>query len=289
MSFAIITDSAANLTNELIDKHEIGIVSLEFLVEAKPYRSYIKGEKNDLKKFYDMMRNKEHITTSAVNQQTWMDGIEPALKSGKDALVIAFSSGLSVTAQQAKMACEALSEKYPERKIFCVDSLCAAMGQGMYVMYAVQKRAEGLTIEQTAAWLEENKLKMAHWFTVETLTYLKRGGRVSGATAVIGNLMSIKPVMHVDNEGKLIAVHKVRGRKASLDALVERMQSTAIEPEKQVIYISHGDCIEDAEYVAEQCREKMHVKDVIINVLDPVIGAHAGPGTMALFFVGTER
>lgn len=289
MSFAIITDSAANLTNQLIDKNEIGIVSLEFLVEAKPYRSYIKGEKNDLKQFYDMMRSKEHITTSAVNQQTWMDGIEPALKAGKDALVIAFSSGLSVTAQQAKMACEALQEKYPERKVRCVDSLCAAMGQGMFVMYAVQKRDEGMDVDETAKWLEENKLKMAHWFTVETLTYLKRGGRVSGATAVIGNLMSIKPVMHVDDAGKLIAVHKVRGRKASLDALVEHMQQTAIEPEKQVIYISHGDCIEDAEYVAQQCREKMHVKDVIINILDPVIGAHAGPGTMALFFMATER
>ena len=289
MSFAIITDSAANLTNELIDRHNIGIVSLEFLVEAKPYRSYIKGEKNDLKQFYDMMRDKEHITTSAVNQQTWMDGIEPALKAGQDALVIAFSSGLSVTAQQAKLACEALAKKYPERKVICIDSLCAAMGQGMYVMYAVQKREEGLDIEQTAKWMEEHKLNMAHWFTVETLTYLKRGGRVSGATAVIGNLMSIKPVMHVDNAGKLIAVHKVRGRKASLDALVEHMEKTAIEPEKQIIYISHGDCIEDAEYVAQQCREKMHVKDVVINILDPVIGAHAGPGTMALFFLATER
>lgn len=289
MSFAIITDSAANLTNELIDQHEIGIVSLEFLVEAKPYRSYIKGEKNDLKQFYDMMRNREHITTSAVNMHTWMDGIEPHLQAGQDVLVIAFSSGLSVTAQQAKMACEALQEKYPERKIRCVDSLCAAFGQGMFVMYAVQKRDEGFTLEETADWLEENKLHMVHWFTVETLTYLKRGGRVSGATAVIGNLMSIKPVMHVDDEGKLIAVHKVRGRKASLDALVERMEKTAIEPEKQTIYISHGDCIEDAEYVAQQCREKMHVRDVVINVLDPVIGAHAGPGTMALFFVGTER
>ena len=289
MSFAIITDSSANLTNELIDRHNIGIVSLEFLVEAKPYRSYIKGEKNDLKQFYDMMLDKEHITTSAVNQQTWMDGIEPALKAGQDALVIAFSSGLSVTAQQAKLACEALAKKYPERKVICIDSLCAAMGQGMYVMYAVQKREEGLDIEQTAKWMEEHKLNMAHWFTVETLTYLKRGGRVSGATAVIGNLMSIKPVMHVDNAGKLIAVHKVRGRKASLDALVEHMEKTAIEPEKQIIYISHGDCIEDAEYVAQQCREKMHVKDVVINILDPVIGAHAGPGTMALFFLATER
>ena len=289
MSFVIITDSAANLTNELIDKNEIGIVSLEFLVEAKPYRSYIKGEKNDLKQFYDMMRNKEHITTSAVNQQTWMDGIEPHLKAGKDALVIAFSSGLSVTYQQCKLACEALAEKYPERKVLCVDSLCAAMGQGMYVMYAVEKRNEGLTIEQTAQWLEDNKLNMAHWFTVETLTYLKRGGRVSGATAVIGNLMSIKPVMHVDNEGKLVAVHKVRGRKASLDALVEHMEKTAIKPEEQVIYISHGDCLEEAEYVAQLCRDKMHVKDVVINILDPVIGAHAGPGTMALFFLGTER
>ena len=173
--------------------------------------------------------------------------------------------------------------------VYVVDLLMTSTTQNLFMHQAAIKRDEGLTLEETADWLEENKLHMVHWFTVETLTYLKRGGRVSGATAVIGNLMSIKPVMHVDNEGKLVAVHKVRGRKASLDALVEHMEKTAIKPEEQVIYISHGDCLEEAEYVAQLCRDKMHVKDVVINILDPVIGAHAGPGTMALFFVGTER
>ena len=289
MSFAIVTDSSCNLPNSVIDQYDLHIVSLEFLVEGKPYRSYVKGEENDLKRFYTMMRNKDNITTSAATAQAWIDVIEPLLKEGQDVLTIAFSSALSITAQEAAKACQTLQQQYPERKVLCVDSLCASLGEGLLVTYACLSREAGNDITRTWEWLEDNKLRLCHWFTVDDLFFLKRGGRVSAATAVLGTMLGIKPVLHVDNQGRLINVAKARGRKSSLDALVDRMAQSAINPEKQTVYISHGDCEEDAQYVAQQCRERLHVKDVLIHYIDPVIGAHSGPGTVALFFFGEQR
>ena len=289
MSFAIVTDSSCNLPNSVIDQYDLHIVSLEFLVEGKPYRSYVKGEENDLKRFYTMMRNKDNITTSAATAQAWIDVIEPLLKDGQDVLTIAFSSALSITAQEAAKACETLQKQYPERKVLCVDSLCASLGEGLFVTYACLSREAGNDITTTWEWLEDNKLRLCHWFTVDDLFFLKRGGRVSAATAVLGTMLGIKPVLHVDDQGRLINVAKARGRKGSLDALVDRMAQSAINPEKQTIYISHGDCEKDAQYVAQQCRERLHVKDVLIHYIDPVIGAHSGPGTAALFFFGEQR
>lgn len=289
MSFAIVTDSACNLPNAVIDKYDLHIVSMDFLVDGKPYPSYVKGEENDLQRFYTMMRNKEHIKTSAANAQKWTEVIEPILQAGQDVLVMAFSSALSVTAQEAFNACNGLREKYPERQILAVDTLCAALGEGLLVTYACQMREQGSNLTDTYQWVEDNKCKLCHWFTVDDLFFLKRGGRVSAATAVLGTMLGIKPVMHVDDEGRLINVAKARGRKSSLDALVDQMEKTAIEPEKQLIYVTHGDCLEDAEYLAQQCRERLHVKDVMINILDPVIGSHAGPGTASIFFMGEHR
>ena len=289
MSFAIVTDSSCNLPNSVIDQYDLHIVSLEFLVEGKPYRSYVKGEENDLKRFYTMMRNKDNITTSAATAQAWIDVIEPLLKDGQDVLTIVFSSALSITAQEAAKACQTLQQQYPERKVLCVDSLCASLGEGLLVTYACLSREAGNDITRTWEWLEDNKLRLCHWFTVDDLFFLKRGGRVSAATAVLGTMLGIKPVLHVDNQGRLINVAKARGRKSSLDALVDRMAQSAINPEKQTVYISHGDCEEDAQYVAQQCRERLHVKDVLIHYIDPVIGAHSGPGTVALFFFGEQR
>ena len=289
MSFAIVTDSSCNLPNSVIDQYDLHIVSLEFLVEGKPYRSYVKGEENDLKRFYTMMRNKDNITTSAATAQAWIDVIEPLLKDGQDVLTIVFSSALSITAQEAAKACQTLQQQYPERKVLCVDSLCASLGEGLLVTYACLSREAGNDITTTWEWLEDNKLRLCHWFTVDDLFFLKRGGRVSAATAVLGTMLGIKPVLHVDNQGRLINVAKARGRKSSLDALVDRMAQSAINPEKQTVYISHGDCEEDAQYVAQQCRERLHVKDVLIHYIDPVIGAHSGPGTVALFFFGEQR
>lgn len=289
MSFAIVTDSSCNLPNAVIDKYDLHIASLDFLVDGKPYSSYVKGEENDLQRFYTMMRNREHIKTSAANAQKWTEVIEPVLQAGQDVLVMAFSSALSVTAQEAFNACNSLREKYPERQILAVDTLCAALGEGLLVTYACQMREQGSNLADTYQWVEDNKRKLCHWFTVDDLFFLKRGGRVSAATAVLGTMLGIKPVMHVDDDGRLINVAKARGRKSSLDALVDQMEKTAIEPEKQLVYVTHGDCLEDAEYLAQQCRERLHVKDVMINILDPVIGSHAGPGTASIFFMGEHR
>lgn len=289
MSFAIVTDSSCNLPNAVIDKYDLHIASLDFLVDGKPYSSYVKGEENDLQRFYTMMRNREHIKTSAANAQKWTEVIDPVLQAGQDVLVMAFSSALSVTAQEAFNACNSLREKYPERQILAVDTLCAALGEGLLVTYACQMREQGSNLADTYQWVEDNKRKLCHWFTVDDLFFLKRGGRVSAATAVLGTMLGIKPVMHVDDDGRLINVAKARGRKSSLDALVDQMEKTAIEPEKQLVYVTHGDCLEDAEYLAQQCRERLHVKDVMINILDPVIGSHAGPGTASIFFMGEHR
>ena len=186
-------------------------------------------------------------------------------------------------------ALEELKKKYPERKIYAVDTLGASLGEGLLVYHAANLREAGESIEAVNGWLLENRLHLCHWFTVDDLFFLQRGGRVSGTVAIFGTLLNVKPVMHMDNEGRLIFVTKVRGRKRSLDALVERLDQTAINPSEQSIFITHGDCLEDAQYVAKKIEEKYHPKEIVINWVDPVIGAHSGPGTVALFFLGTER
>lgn len=289
MSFKLVTDSAANLPEEMIEKYDVGILSLSFLVDGEEFYSYIKGETTDLAQFYGMMRDKKDIRTSLVNLEDAMKACDAILKEGQDVLYMGFSSGLSGTYQAVSLALENLKEEYPERKILYVDTLAAALGEGLMVKYAIDLREEGRSIEEVYQWVLDNRLKLVHWFTVEDLFFLKRGGRVSGATAVLGTALSIKPVMHVDDEGHLIVMEKARGRKKSLDALIKHMEETVIDPEKQTVFISHGDCLEDAVYVADKIKETLHVKDVMIRILDPVIGAHSGPGTVALFFMGNKR
>ena len=218
----------------------------------------------------------------------WHAG-DTVLQAGIDILYIGFSSGLSTTYQSGCIAAAELREKYPERTILTVDSLCASLGQGLLVHHAVQKKNAGASIEELAQYLEDNKLHLCHWFTVEDLMFLKRGGRVSAATALLGTALQIKPVMHVDNDGHLINVSKARGRKASISALVDRMEKTGIDIASQTVFISHGDCQADAEYAAELMRTRLGVKDILINYVGPVIGSHSGPGTLAIFFLGTER
>ena len=289
MSFEIITDSSCNLPDDLIDKYMLHVLSLVFRVNDKEYYSYIKGEKTELAQFYAMMRRKEHITTSLINPEVCRDMAIKLLDEGKDILYIGFSSALSATYQAVHITLEELKSSYPDRKILSVDTLGASLGQGLLVHHAVQLRNEGKTIEEIYQWLILNRFHLCHWFTVDDLFFLKRGGRISATTAIVGSMLGIKPILHMDNEGRLINVSKVRGRQKSLDALVERMAKTAIDPEEQVVFISHGDCIDDAKYVEKQIRDKLKVKDVLINYVDPVIGAHSGPGTIALFFLGTER
>ncbi len=289
MSFVLMTDSSANLTTEIIEKFNIEVIPMIFLVNDVEYRSYKKGENVDIKQYYDMMRNKEHIKTSLLSPETYAEAFREHLDKGYDILYIGFSSGLSGTYQSSKIAAETLKDEYPERKIVTWDSLCASMGEGLMVYYAAKMKEEGKSMDEILSWLEDNKLNLCHWFTVDDLFFLKRGGRISAATAILGSALNIKPVLHVDDAGKLVSVDKARGRKQALNALVAKFEETAIEPEKQVVYISHGDCIEDAEYVAKRIREKYEVVDIVINYIDPVIGSHSGPGTLALFFLGTKR
>lgn len=288
-NYEIITDSTANLPEEMIDQYNLHVLPLSFLVDGVEYKGYEKGKVIELEKFYHMMREKKDIKTSLVNSDTVYQMGKGILEQGKDILALIFSSGLSSTYQSMKIAFDELKEEYPDRKILYVDSLSAALGEGLFVKYVIDLREEGKTIEEAYDWAMEHRLNICHEFTVDDLFFLKRGGRVSGATAIIGTTLSIKPVMHVDDEGHLIPVGKVRGRKKALDALVSRMENAVVEPENQVVYISHGDCLEDAEYVAKKVKEKMNVKEVMIRILDPVIGAHAGPGTVALFYYGEHR
>ena len=289
MSFEIVTDSSCNLPEDIIDRYGLHILSLRFLVEGKEYYSYTKGEITDLAQFYTMMRNKEEITTSQISSDICTRLFESLLQDGKDVLYIGFSSALSGTYQVGYLALEELKKKYPERKIYAVDTLGASLGEGLLVYHAANLREDGKSIEEVNDWLLENRLHLCHWFTVDDLFFLQRGGRVSGTVAIFGTLLNVKPVMHMDNEGRLIFVTKVRGRKRSLDALVERLDQTSINPSEQSIFITHGDCLEDAQYVAKKIEEKYHPKEIVINWVDPVIGAHSGPGTVALFFLGTER
>ncbi len=287
--YVIVTDSTANLPLEMIRENEIGILPLHYYVEGEEYLGYIEGKDMDLQSFYIMMRDKKEVRTSYAKMEDARKLFEPILKAGKDVFYIAFSSGLSETYHTVSMLLESLKPKYPERKIYSVDSLAAALGEGLLVHYCIENRKHGMSIEENAVWLLNNRLHLCHWFTVDDLFFLRRGGRVSTATAVIGTTLRIKPVMHVDNEGRLVQITEVQGRRKALEALVEHMQECAVHPEEQVIYISHGDCREDAEYVAKMVQDRMHVRDIMVRILDPVIGAHSGPGTVALFFMGQER
>ncbi|MEG2420702.1 MAG: DegV family protein [Oscillospiraceae bacterium] len=287
--YVIATDSSADLTADMVKELSVAVLPLTFTVKGQTYHNYPDNRDMDPKIFYELLRNEEKATTAAVNVADYTELLTPILQSGKDVLILAFSSGLSATFQSAHLAVEELREAFPQRKIIAVDTLCASLGEGLLVWHAVQRKNEGKSMEEVAAWVEENKLHLCHWFTVDDLHFLKRGGRVSAATAVLGTMLSIKPVMHVDDEGRLINVSKARGRKAAMTAMVDNMEKTAIDPKNQLVMLTHGDCLEEAQQVAEMVKTRLGVKDVILNNVGPVIGAHSGPGTLALFFLGTER
>lgn len=290
MSFAIVTDSSCNLTEDIIDQFDLVVLPLTFMVDGEEFRSYLKGEKTDLSQFYTMMREGKVITTSLPNLKESREAIEEILRRGDDVLYLGFSSGLSGTYQAIEVLLAELADLYPDRTVYSVDTLAASLGEGLLVYYAAKMREEGASIGEVRDWVEANKLHLAHWFTVDDLMFLFRGGRVSRTSAWAGTLLNIKPVMHVDDEGHLIPLEKVRGRKKSLKALVDHMEQTANAPvADQTVFITHGDCLEDAEYVADLVRERFGVTDILINWVDPVIGAHSGPGTMALFFLASER
>lgn len=286
MPYQIITDSCCDFTQEMYEK--LGLVKAPLMVN---FRGETYPDRNDdsLKDMYAGLRAGEVATTAAVNPEQWQELMEPYLKAGEDILVLAFSSGLSTTYQSACMAAQELKETYPDRIISVVDSLCASLGQGLLAYYACKKREEGLTVEELTAWLLDNRLHLCHWFTVDDLMYLKRGGRVSAATAIMGTMLNIKPVLHVDDAGHLINVGKARGRKASLQCLAKKVGELTEGYDNPIMFISHGDCLEDAKYLEGLLKEQYGVKEVYINYVGAVIGSHSGPGTVALFFLGEHR
>lgn len=287
--FVILTDSSADLSAELAAQIGVQVLPLSFIMDDHTYYNYPDNREMDPHRFYERLRGGELATTNAVNVAQYTEALEPLLQAGKDVLILAFSSGLSTTYNSSRLAVEELSARYPDRKLYTVDTLCASLGQGLLVWYAARERDKGHSIEEVRDWIEERKLNLCHQFTVDDLHFLKRGGRISAATAVVGSMLQIKPVLHVDNEGHLINIGKVRGRHASLKALVDRMEETAIDSGSLTVFISHGDCLEDAETVAGMVKKRFGVQDIYINYVGPVIGAHSGPGTVALFYMGTER
>jgi len=288
-NFVIVTDSSCDLSAKMAEELELAVLPLSFNLKGKEYHNYLDGREISFENFYKQIREGETCTTSAVNVEAFASTFEPILQSGKDVLCIAFSSGLSNTYNAAKLACEELSPKYPERKVYAVDSLCASLGEGLLIYHAVQEKRAGKNIDEVRDWVEANKLHLCHWFTVEDLNHLKRGGRISAATALIGTMLNIKPVLHVDDAGFLINVGKTRGRRASLSALVDHMAETASYPASQMVFISHGDSQSDADFVAEEIKKRFGIQTVVTNFVGPVIGTHSGPGTIALFFLGTHR
>ena len=287
--YVIMTDSSCDLPQELADQLGLEVLPLEVMADGKNYRNWLDGREIGFKEFYKLAREGKELKTSAVNTAAFEEKMEKLLKEGKDILYIGFSSGLSTTYNSGEAAARELREKYHDRKIYTVDTLAASLGQGMIIYYAAKKKEAGATIEEVRDFVENEKLHMCHWFTVDDLNYLKRGGRISAATAAVGTMLSIKPVMHMDNEGHLVAVGKARGRKAALCQLLDTMGELGEGLEGQTTFICHSDCMDDAQYVASQMKERFGVAQVNINWIGPVIGAHTGPGTIGIFFWGSER
>lgn len=289
-NFVIITDDFCDLTKEYAKKHEVTLLPTSFELDEEIFSNDEKAENHlSVTDFYAGLRAGKMPKTSALSMPTIKDAMEEAIKAGNAVLYLAFSSGLSASYNNARLASEELKEEYPYCQIRVVDSLCASLGMGLFVHRGITYRDNGDTLAQAADRLESEKLKLCHYFTVDDLNFLHRGGRVSKTSAVVGSLLGIKPILHVDDEGHLIAIGKVRGRKASLDQLVSKMEQRVVKSDNDVIFISHGDCLEEAEYVATQVRKKTGFKSIVINHVGPTIGAHSGPGTMALFFMADSR
>ena len=288
--FVILTETTADLPASYIKENGIVIVPLYYQIDETVY-----GEEKHMeaKDFFDAMRNGAAPTTSASNPDTLRRTYLELIESGKDILHLAFSSGLSCSYNNASFVAKDVSDEYPDAKIHVIDTLCASLGQGLIVNSAVQLKQQGKSIEETAEWIEAKKLNLCHQFTVDDLIYLYRGGRLKKSSAILGTIINIKPVLHVDNEGHLVPLTKVRGRKKSLNALVDNMVAALdgydYDIETEWVYISHGDCLEDAEYVKAQIEERLGIKNFLISYLSPTIGSHAGPGTVALFHYGKER
>ena len=284
--YVITVNSTVDLPKEWLEERNVPVVPLRYTIDGQTYED-MSGL--TAKEFFDKLREGKMSVTSQVNPEEARAALEPFLKEGKDILHLAFSSGLSGTCNSMKIAGEELKEEYPEAKIIVIDTLCACLGEALLLYKALQQKEAGKTIEETAAWVEENKLHVCHDVTVDDLNHLHRGGRVSKATAVVGTMVKIKPIIHMDDNGKLQVVGKERGRKKSLNKIVDMAVEQSEGWDNDIIMITHGDCIEDAEYVAGLVREKMGIDNILINNIGTVIGSHTGPGVVAVFCMGNKR
>lgn len=287
--FVIYTDSTTDLPQALADSLGLKIIPYSFRVGDTEYFNYLDHRELASPDFYNFLRAGKSASTSLVTTHRYIETFEPCLKEGKDILYLCLSTGLSSSYGQSLLAAETLEAAYPERKLIMVDSLCASMGQGLLAYYAAKEKEKGKSLDEVADFIRKLVPNLCHWFTVDDLNHLRRGGRVSGAAAFMGTMLGIKPILHVDDNGKLIPMAKVRGRAKSFEYLCERMAESILPPEDQVLFISHGDALEDAQKLAELLKSRCGKTHTVINDIGPVIGAHAGPGTITLFFVGNKR
>ena len=288
-NYTIVTESTTDLSQDMIDDLGVIVIPMAFSFGDESYLNYPDFREMDIHTFYNRIKKGERSTTALVNAKSFQEWFEPILESGNDILYIGFSSGLSGTFSSSLIAAEELKGKYPDSKIICIDTLAASMGEGLLVYYAAKLKEEGQSIDQVSQWVLDKRLSLCQWFTVDDLNHLKRGGRVSAMTATLGSALNVKPILHTDNEGYLVAVHNVRGRKKSINTLFEHVEELCTAPEDQTIFISHADCLQEAEYLADLIREKLPVKEVILNFMGPVIGSHTGQGAISVFFLGKER
>jgi DegV family protein with EDD domain len=287
--YVIITDSCIDLPAELVTSLGLEYLPLSVKMEDQVYFNYLDEREISFVDFYRELREKKKTQTAQANPEDFLRIMRPHLEQGKDILSISLSSALSGTFNSSRIAREELLEEFPDRKIILIDSLSASMGQGLLVTYAAEMKKAGKTIDEVAAWVDNNKLKICHLFTVNDLNHLRRGGRLALIPALLGTILRVKPLLHVSSEGKLTVEGKARGRSSAIEQLFERLKATIENPEGQTIYISHGDCIEDAEYLKKKIIEALPIKEVVINYIGPVIGSHSGPGTLAVFFFGNDR
>ncbi len=285
MSYQIITDSCCDFTEQQYKQYNVTHADLTVTYNGENHENFT--DPADVKVFYDQLRSGVMASTAAVNPDGWAERMKAALDRGEDVLALAFSSGLSTTYQSAVIAAKELREEYPGRTIHVIDTLCAALGQGLLVWHAAKKRDEGMGIDELAAWVEANKLNVCHWVTVDDLSHLKRGGRISATTAIVGTMLNIKPIIYVDNDGHLINTAKVRGRKAAIEYLARKFGETGTD--KETVFIGHGDCPEDAAVLEAMLKEEHGVQNVITGYVGPVIGAHTGPGVLVVFYMGNQR
>lgn len=286
-NYVIFTDSGCDIKSEILKEWGVENIDLSFRFEGED-KTYLASDM-DINTFYNRMRDGGVAKTMAINPETFTVEFEKALAQGKDILYLGFSSGLSTTFNSSKIAVEDLKEKYPDRRIECVDSLCASAGQGLFVYLVAEKSNSGACLDDVVEYANSIVLNMCHWFTVDDLVYLKRGGRVSPAVALVGKVLGIKPVLHVDNEGKLISMSKVRGRKAALSALADKYGELAKSEHSGTVFISNADCMDDVKELEAMLKSRYNVDVKLVTDIGTVIGAHAGPGTIALFFVAKER